>query len=312
MTKLGKEILKNKTVLAPMAGYTDSAFRSICCNYGVGLTVTEMISSKAITMGNSTTFSLLHKYQNDTNCAVQIFGHEPEVMAESVKILEKHNFSAIDINMGCPVKKIVGNGDGSALLENPKLAGEVITAVKLASKKPVSVKFRLGVEDSKSVVDFAKMCEDSGADFVTVHFRTRKQLYSGEADFTTLPQIVSALNIPVVANGDVKSKADFDLLMQSGAFAVAIGRGALGKPYIFKEVLGEFYEFDLLETINRHANLLLEQKSERVASNEFKKHLAYYLKGIRHAKPTVVNIQTANSIAEQLQLVTEFLQNEIY
>ncbi|MCM1395730.1 MAG: tRNA-dihydrouridine synthase family protein [Corallococcus sp.] len=181
-----------KTVLAPMAGYTDYAFRSICRDYGVGLTVTEMVSSQAIVMNNALTRKMLFKKDNDSPSFCQIFGHDPSVLADSVQIDEIRAYDGVDINMGCPVRKIVSNGDGSALLDNPKLASKCISAVKnAAGGKLVSVKYRLGADSSDGAVDFTKMCRDSGADFVTVHFRTRRQMYLGTADYSLLPQIVS-------------------------------------------------------------------------------------------------------------------------
>ncbi len=305
-------IFKNaaaKTILAPMAGYTDPAFRSICHNYGVGLTVTEMISSKAIEMNNSLTKSLLKKFDNDKPCFVQIFGHEPQVMADSVKIDEMQCFDGVDINMGCPVRKIVGNGDGSAMLENPKLASQCISAVKSAiGDKPLSVKFRLGVDDSHGAVDFAKMCADSGADFITVHFRTRKQMYSGTADYTLLPQITKC-NIPVFANGDVRTREQYLQLIEQGAYGVAIGRGALGKPYIFAEIANLPYQFDTLETILQHIDLMNTYLPHRVVNNEMKKHIAYYLKGMRGSKQTLVSIMQADNVSEMVQIVETFFKN---
>ena len=175
--------ISSRTILAPMAGYTDLAFRKICHSYGAGLTVTEMVSSKALVMGNELSRKMLRRLPDDGNTFCQIFGHEPSVMADSVRLDEVCQYEGVDINMGCPVHKIVSNGDGSALLESPTLAAKCISAVKLAiGDKPLSVKFRLGVSDGSGAVDFAKLCRDSGADFITVHFRTRKQMYSGSAD----------------------------------------------------------------------------------------------------------------------------------
>lgn len=298
-----------RTILAPMAGYTDPAFRSICRNYGVGLTVTEMVSSKAIVMNNRQTYQLLKRFDNDTPCFVQIFGHEPQVMADSVLRDELQGFDGVDINMGCPVKKIVGNGDGSALLENPKLASQCISAVKRAiGGKPLSVKFRLGVSDDSTVCDFAKMCADSGADFITVHFRTRKQMYAGTADFSTLPQIVKC-GIPVFANGDVSTRADYLRLTEAGAFGVAVGRGALGRPCVFSQIAGVDCEMDVLQTVLQHIDMLNEYLPHRVVNNEMKKHVAFYLKGMRNAKQTAVAVTMSKSVEEIVRLVTEFLEN---
>ena len=295
-----------RTILAPMAGYTDYAFRSICRRYGVGLTVTEMVSSKALTMDNELSKKMLYREPNDTPAFCQIFGHEPEVMAESVQLPEVQGYVGVDINMGCPVKKIVKSGDGSALLENPKLASQCIAAVKTALRdKPLSVKFRLGVNDSNDAVDFAKMCRDSGADFITVHFRTRVQMYSGNADYTPLPEIAK-VGIPVFANGDVSTRQDYLRLLDMGAYGVAVGRAALGRPYIFAELAGNPYEMDLQDAINTHTELLLKTFSDRVVANEMKKHVSAYLKGKRNGKQIAIAVNCAHTTQEILNLVAAF------
>ena len=301
---------QGSVILAPMAGYTDATFRLLCQQGGADFCVTEMVSSMALVMNNAVTQSLLYRHQGENPCAVQIFGHDPSVMAQSVQLDCMQDFAAVDINMGCPVKKIVGNGEGSALLENPTLAGQIISSVKKATNKPVCVKFRLGVNDDSNVVNFAKMCCDSGADLLTVHFRTRKQMYSGQADFATLPAIVKASSVPVVANGDVATNQQYQRLIDMGAYAVAVGRNALGNPQIFSQIKGEQTYVDLLTLITNHIQLMLAHKPERVVCNEFKKHAAFYLKGIRGAKQTIVAVHTAHSVDEQLQLITNFLQNQ--
>lgn len=302
-----------RTILAPMAGYTDPAFRSICRDYGVGLTVTEMVSSKAIVMNNALTKTLLLRFPVDKPAFVQIFGHEPDVMAQSVRIPEMATFDGVDINMGCPVKKIVGNGDGSALMENPRLAYKCISAVKKAvGTKLLSVKFRLGVDDSSGVADFAKMCADAGADFVTVHFRTRKQMYSGVADYATLPQIVKC-GVPVFANGDVCSHAQYVQLVEMGAFGVSVGRGALGKPYVFAQIARQPYYMDVEQTVLRHMDLLKTYLPHRIVNNEMKKHVAFYLKGMRGAKPTLNEVMTSKDVSQITECLHLFFQqNPVY
>ncbi|MBR7177009.1 MAG: tRNA-dihydrouridine synthase family protein [Clostridia bacterium] len=302
-----------RTILAPMAGYTDMAFRHICRQFGVGLTVTEMISSKAVTMNNAVTNSMLLRSPSDAPCFVQIFGHEPDVMAQSVLSPHLSGYEGVDINMGCPVRKIVGNGDGSALLENPQLASKCISAVKQAiGNKPLSVKYRLGVSDDLGVVDFTKMCKDSGADFVTVHFRTRKQMYAGTADYSRLEQICS-VGLPVFANGDICTKEQYDQLINRGAYGVAIGRGAVGKPYLFSQIDNQPFCMDLLEVITLHAQMLLEVFNARVVCNELKKHVVAYLKGMRKAKNTIIAVNSAKDVQQILQLVEQFLEeNPIY
>ena len=302
--------IKNNVFLAPLAGYTNYAFRRLCKGYGAGLCYTEMVSAKGLKYGSENTEELLYTDEGEGLTAAQIFGHDPSVMAQSVQLDCMQDFAAVDINMGCPVKKIVGNGEGSALLENPTLAGQIISSVKKATNKPVCVKFRLGVNDDSNVVNFAKMCCDNGADLLTVHFRTRKQMYSGQADFTTLPAIVKASSVPVVANGDVATNQQYQRLIDMGAYAVAVGRNALGNPQIFSQIKGEQTYVDLLALITNHIQLMLAHKPERVVCNEFKKHAAFYLKGIRGAKQTIVAVHTAHSVDEQLQLITNFLQNQ--
>lgn len=297
-----------KTILAPMAGYTDFAFRSICKNYGVGLTVTEMVSAKALVMGNEQTKELLYRLPNDNNCFCQIFGHEPDVMAECVTYPELTKFEGIDINMGCPVKKIVKGGDGSALLEDPTLASKCITAVKNAiGAKPLSVKFRLGVDDDKHAVDFAKMCADAGADFITVHFRTRKQMYAGHADYTLLPQIANC-GLPVFANGDITTREQYLQMLDMGAFGVAIGRGSLGKPQVFSDVANLTYSVNFPQTIRFHAQSLLLHFPDKIVANELKKHVCFYLKGKRSTKNTVVAVNLAKSTEQILQLVEDYFK----
>lgn len=297
-----------RTILAPMAGYTDLAFRKLCSDYGASLTVTEMISSKAIVMGNDLTYTMLKVLPDDNGVKFcQIFGHEPSVMADSVQIDEMKVYDGIDINMGCPVHKIVSNGDGSALLENPLLASKCITAVKNAiGSKPLSVKFRLGVNNSDNAVDFAKMCKDSGADFITVHFRTRKQMYMGNADYILLESIAN-VGLPLFANGDVSSNSQYVDLVNRGAYGVSVGRGALGRPYVFSEIACKNYDFDIGKCLHFHAQSLLTVYSDRVVANELKKHVAFYLKGKRNSKNTLIAVNNSTTTVQILSLVDEFL-----
>lgn len=298
-----------KTILAPMAGYTDFAFRAICRDFGVDLTVTEMVSSKALVMGNALSRRMLFRESCDRPAFCQIFGHEPSVMADSVRLPEVAAYDGVDINMGCPVRKIVSGGDGSALLENPRLAAQCIFAVKTALKdKPLSVKFRLGVSDGAGAVDFAKTCADAGADIITVHFRTRKQMYSGSADFSLLPQI-ARVGIPVIANGDVATHRQCLQLLDMGASGVAVGRAALGRPYVFAQIKERAFRFDVLAAIERHVQLLLKVFDERVVVNEMKKHVSAYLKGKRNGKSVVVEVMNARTLSQILTPCRDFFEN---
>lgn len=288
------------TILAPMAGYTDFAFRSICRNYGVGLTVTEMVSSKALVMRNGHTQQMLHRQPGDVPCFCQIFGHEPEVMAESARLADVAAFDGVDINMGCPAYKIIKNGDGYALMGKPRLASRCISAVKEAiGDKPLSVKIRLGVENSKGAVNFVKMCADNGADFVTVHFRTGKQGFTGAADYTLLPKMAK-VGIPVFANGDVKDRETYLKLLDRGASGVAVGRAAQGRPQIFAELIGQHYSIDYFQTIERQAIMLAGAYNETYTVNEMKKHVAAYLKFMFHGKAVITEVMKAHYLSEIL------------
>lgn len=262
-------------------------------------------------MNNALTRIMLKREDGDAPCFCQIFGHEPQVMADSVLFPEVAAYEGVDINMGCPVHKIVSNGDGSALMEHPELAAKCISAVRqaLPADKPLSVKFRLGVTDDSLAVDFAKMCRDSGADFVTVHFRTRKQMYAGNADFRLLEDLV-ATGIPVVANGDVRCKTDYDNLISRGAFAVAVGRGALGNPQIFAQIAGLDYDPNTLGNILWQTQMLSQVYDDRVVANEMKKHISFYLKGRRGAKPTIVAVNACKNTAGMLGYVRDYFATE--
>ena len=296
-----------KTVLAPMAGYTDAAFRTICRGFGAALTVTEMVSSKALVMNNSLTEMLLKRF-DDAPCFVQIFGHEPQVMADSVQLDKMQDFEGLDINMGCPVRKIVSNGDGSALMQNPALASRCIAAVRKVWTKPLSVKFRLGVADSAGAADFAKMCADSGASAITVHGRTKEQMYGGAADMDIIAEVAAAVDIPVYANGDIDGAEKASaVLRRTGAFGAAVGRGAVGRPWLYDCLNGGDGKHDLLADIETHYDIMLKHLPPRVVAGEMKKHVAAYLKGTRGAKPVVNRIFSSSEVGEQLALIREFI-----
>lgn len=274
--------LENNLILAPMAGFTDLAFRSACRKYGVGLTVTEMVSAKALSYNNKKTEDLLLTLDDEKPKAVQIFGHEPDVMADACKNPLLQKFDIIDINMGCPAPKIISNGDGSSLLKDFELARKIIEACVNATEKPVTVKFRIGFYDDQIVaVDFAKMCEDAGAAAITVHGRTTKQGYSGKVDYDVIRQVKEAVSIPVFANGDCKSKEDYDKILEiTKADGVMIGRAAVGCPEIFAEIVsGNKPQVDKFEQIKWHYETMLKFYPERYVVLYMRSHLAGYLKG---------------------------------
>lgn len=315
--QIGSVTLAGRMVLAPMAGVTDRAFRQICCEQGAALTVTEMVSAKALTYGDKKTPGLLALGVDEHPAAAQIFGHEPETMAEGAKIArEISGCDIIDINMGCPAPKIAGNGDGSALMRDPALAARVIEAVANAVDVPVTVKFRKGW-DEKSVncVEFARMAEQAGAAAIAVHGRTRAQQYSGNADWDAIAAVKQAVSIPVIANGDVAVPEDaVRILRHTGADAVMVGRGALGDPWIFARAnalletgicppLPPFAE--RIDTAVRQIELAAAYKGERVAMLEARRHVNWYLKGQSGLKAFKMRICALERLEELYPLADE-------
>lgn len=303
--KFGNINLKNNVFLAPMAGVTDLAFRRVCHEYGCALSYTEMVSAKALYFDSEKTESMMET--DSLPSGVQIFGHEPETMAEIAQRAASAG-AFLDINMGCPAPKIVNNSDGSALMKNLPLAREIVRAVVKASPKPVSVKMRLGWdEESKNVIDLAKICEEEGAFAVTVHGRTREQFYSGVADWESIARVKEAVNIPVVGNGDVFSAEDaLEMMKTTKVDAVMIGRGAQGNPWIFEqtEALLNGREKRLItneEKMNvaiKHIEMLCKLKGEYIGIREARKHAAWYIKGLPGAAGTREKVNRCESLDE--------------
>jgi nifR3 family TIM-barrel protein len=274
-----------------MAGITDWPFRLLCVEQGAGLVYTEMVNARALHHQDPETLRIAQTHERERPCAVQVFGHEPDMMAEAVSyFLTREDIALIDINMGCPTPKIVKNGDGSALMTTPVLAEQMITAAVKASqgKKPVTVKFRKGwTADNQSFLEFGRMAEATGAAAVTLHGRTREQFYSGEADWESIRQLKAAVRIPVIGNGDVRSLDDADRMMrETGCDAVMIGRAAQGNPWVFQRD-GAWRKSgahralpELRETMLRHHRLLAQYKGDTTALLEMRKHIAWYLHGI--------------------------------
>lgn len=317
MFSIGSVTLPNQLILAPMAGVTDLAFRQICREHGAGLTVTEMASAKALEYGDKKTPRLLRLAGGEHPASAQIFGSDPACMARSAKrALELSGCDIIDINMGCPAPKIVGNGDGSALMKSPDLAARIVAAVKQAVPVPVTVKFRMGWDaQSVNCVEFARLCEQAGADMVAVHGRTRSQQYGGTANWDIIRAVKEAVSIPVAANGDVFAPQDVPrILAHTGADFVMIGRGSLGDPWIFERahalmqtgVLPSLPPFaERIDTAVRQIELAVADKGERVALLEARKHVNWYLKGVSHVRDFKKRISALTRLDELYALADE-------
>jgi len=315
---IGNVELTNPYILAPMAGVTDLPFRLLCKEQGAGLLCMEMVSAKAIQYNNKNTKALLEIHPEEMPVSLQLFGSDPDVISEIAKQIEERPFSILDINMGCPVPKIVRNGEGSALMKQPKLVHEIVSKTVKAIKKPVTVKIRKGFDDSCiNAVEIAKIIEDAGASAVAVHGRTREQYYSGKADWDIIRQVKEAVSIPVIGNGDVVSGASaIAMQKETGCDGVMIGRGAQGNPWIFSELLaydrtGEMPARPTMEEIKqmiyRHARLQVKYKGEYLGIREMRKHVSWYTSGLPNSAKLRGEINAVESLEELEKLLEDRL-----
>ena len=313
--KIGDVSLKNNLILAPMAGVTDLPFRLLCKEQGAGLLCMEMVSAKAIYFNNKNTEELLTIDDREPPVSLQLFGSDPDIISEMAKKIENRPFSILDINMGCPVPKVAGNGEGSALMKNPKLVEEIVSKTAKAIKKPVTVKIRKGFDDEHiNAVEIARIAESAGAAAVAVHGRTREQYYSGKADWDIIRQVKEAVKIPVIGNGDVTSpEAARQLMETTGCDGIMIGRGAQGNPWIFRQILhwmetGEEEPKPDLEEVNsmilRHARMLVEYKGAYTGIREMRKHVAWYTAGY----PNSAKLRARVNEIESLEALEHLIQ----
>ncbi len=321
--KIGNIETKNNVFLAPMAGGTDLVFRVICKEMDCGMVYSEMVSAKGVQHNNKNTKELLKVDERERPVAMQMFGSDPEIMAEMArKLNEYEDIDILDINMGCPAPKIVKNGEGSALTLNPKLVGEIISAVSKASEKPVTVKFRKGFDDQHlNALEIGKIAEESGAKAVTIHGRTREQYYAGKADWDIIKALKEEIKtIPVIGNGDIFTPEDAkNMLEYTGCDAVMIGRGSQGNPFIFKRTV-EYLENgillpeptweDRLDIAEKHMDMLADYKGEVIGIREMRKHLGWYIKGLPHSAEMRVKIN-ATSGRENMRDVLNYMRELI-
>ncbi|MDR3186096.1 MAG: tRNA-dihydrouridine synthase [Christensenellaceae bacterium] len=314
--KIGKIVLKSNLILPAIAGYADPGFRMLCHRFGAALTCTGMISAKGLMYGNKKSGLLLATHESEDIKVVQLFGNDASIIASAIESRELEKFDIIDLNFGCPMRKIISNGDGSAIMNDSKALFTIINAAVVAAKdRPITVKMRSGPSrNNRNVVELARIAEEAGASAITVHGRTVEDLYSGNSDNEIIADVKKAIKIPVIGNGDVKDREScLKMINDTGVDGVAIARAAIGAPYVFQEIMGERPDINISELIKEHFNQLVSIFPESVAVNNIKKHILAYLKHIPNSKQlkvSVCKIESSQEFNTQINLLERILEEQ--
>ncbi len=305
--------------LGPMAGVTDMVYRQLCQEQGCDVTYTEMVSAKAIYYKNKKTQTLMEIGDAEYNVGVQLFGREPELMAEMVKVIDHEGIASFDVNMGCPVPKVVNNGEGSALMKEPLLIGQIVESMAKVTDKPVTIKIRAGFDSEHlNAPEIAKIAQESGAAHVAIHGRTREQYYSGKANWDIIRQAKEAVSIPIIGNGDVTGGASLKaMLKETGCDGAMVGRAAMGNPWLFKELVCAIEDKpyqaptpdEIIDMVNRHGHMLVDHKGEYIAMREMRKHVSWYTRGLKNATKLRNDINAVETLEDLISLISAFRED---